>query len=193
MESKLDIAGEYYLQGVHEMASGVLLKDDSSFQFFFSYGALDRYGDGKWSIVNGQLVLNSANNLTNDFELLGSSESRGGIIIIKIEEQNPILKKHVYASLENGLPGSWMPADGNGEISFAAQEFENISLLLEFCPERITRIPVKIKGHDQFSFRMNPGIMEVIFNNFSLDIGDGQLKGRHPLLEGEQFIFRKSA
>ena len=40
--------GTYLLQGVREMASGFELKADSTFEFFFSYGALDRYGKGKW-------------------------------------------------------------------------------------------------------------------------------------------------
>lgn len=196
---KIEIVGEYYLQAAHEMASGFLLKDDSSFQFFFSYGALDRFGNGQWTIDKGRLVLDSPKSETNDFELLNSSKSKTGNIVIKIEEENQILKKHVYASLENGNPGTWMPADENGEIRFVPQGFQTISLLLEFCPERITSIQVKETGNDQFSFRMLAGIMEVNFNKFSLDIMDGQpagccaLKGRHPLLEGDQFIFRKSA
>ena len=40
--------GEYYLSGVMETASGFKLNPDSTFQFFFSYGALDRSGSGTW-------------------------------------------------------------------------------------------------------------------------------------------------
>ena len=42
-------AGEYYLRGVMETAAGFKLNEDSTFQFFFSYGALDRQGRGKWT------------------------------------------------------------------------------------------------------------------------------------------------
>jgi hypothetical protein len=36
------VTGEYYLEGVMETASVFQLNPDSSFNFFFSYGALDR-------------------------------------------------------------------------------------------------------------------------------------------------------
>ena len=49
LNAQKNITGEYYLQGVIETASGFKLNDDSTFEFFFSYGALDRYGSG-----NGQ-------------------------------------------------------------------------------------------------------------------------------------------
>ena len=45
------MAGEYSLTGVMETASGIQLNKDSTFQFYFSYGALDREGQGKWSVT----------------------------------------------------------------------------------------------------------------------------------------------
>ena len=38
------VAGEYYLNGVMETASGFRVNADSTFEFFFSQGALDRQG-----------------------------------------------------------------------------------------------------------------------------------------------------
>ena len=40
--------GEYYCESISEMASGFNIKPDSTFEFFFSYGALDRFGTGTW-------------------------------------------------------------------------------------------------------------------------------------------------
>jgi hypothetical protein len=48
------IAGEYHLQGVMETASAILLKPDHTFEIFFSYGAMDRQGSGKWALDQGQ-------------------------------------------------------------------------------------------------------------------------------------------
>jgi hypothetical protein len=42
-----------------ETASGFKINEDSSFEFYFSYGALDRYGSGKWNIKNDSIILNS--------------------------------------------------------------------------------------------------------------------------------------
>ena len=43
------LAGEYYLEGVMETGSGLLLREDGTFEWFFTYGALDLGARGKWS------------------------------------------------------------------------------------------------------------------------------------------------
>src|ERR1051325_4784902 len=53
------MAGQYSLTGVMETASGIQLNKDSTFQFYFSYGALDRYGSGKWSVQKDNIILDS--------------------------------------------------------------------------------------------------------------------------------------
>ncbi|MEO8112504.1 MAG: hypothetical protein ABI594_20815, partial [Ginsengibacter sp.] len=69
--SQNNVAGEYYVRGAGpEIASGFLLKPDSTFQFFFSYGALDREGEGKYSIHNNKVVFNSRLQPTTEFDLI---------------------------------------------------------------------------------------------------------------------------
>ena len=48
--------GHYYLNGVMEVGSELLLKPDGSFEFMLAYGALDQYGKGCWR-VEGNSVL----------------------------------------------------------------------------------------------------------------------------------------
>ena len=48
----LSPVGEYHLTGVMETASGIRINQDSTFDFYFSYGAIDREGHGKWSYRN---------------------------------------------------------------------------------------------------------------------------------------------
>jgi hypothetical protein len=56
----MNIPGEYYLTGVHEMGCGIKLNEDNTFEFFFSYGALDRHGYGNWLLNdNSEVILNS--------------------------------------------------------------------------------------------------------------------------------------
>jgi len=43
------LAGEYHLDGVMETGSGLLLRTDGSFEWFFSYGALDLGANGRWT------------------------------------------------------------------------------------------------------------------------------------------------
>src|SRR6476620_8502486 len=68
-----NITGVYNLRCVMEMASGFKLNNDSSFEFYFSYGALDRYGSGKWSMNNDNIVFTSKPSPGKDFKLAGST------------------------------------------------------------------------------------------------------------------------
>ena len=51
------LAGEYQLDGVMETGSGLLLRGDCSFEWFFSYGALDLAAKGRWKPAPGGIVL----------------------------------------------------------------------------------------------------------------------------------------
>jgi hypothetical protein len=122
-------AGEYYLRGVMETASGFKLNPDGTFQFFFIYGALDRFGAGDWTSENDHVILKSKPWSGKDFALIESSESGRGVTV-KITDTNPIFSKHVLASLKNGEAGSWQAPGEKGEIHFPAQDIEVIALVL---------------------------------------------------------------
>ena len=49
--------GHYYLQGVMETGSELLLRPDGRFQWYLSYGALDLFAEGKWSEKNNIVTL----------------------------------------------------------------------------------------------------------------------------------------
>jgi len=182
--------GEYYLQGQREMASGFLLKPGGDFQFFFSYGALDRQGSGKWEVKGDSIVLYCGRRPVSDFALVSSKKTQAKDITIIIDKANPALVRYIYCSLENGLEGTWSPMDGSGEIDLPQQKIEKICLLLEFCAERFSTITVNPE-HNEFVFRIEPTIMEVYLENFSLKVSDAGLSGRHPLMEGNEFSYKK--
>ncbi len=51
------VAGEYYLSGVMETASGFRINPDSALsEFFFSQGALDRQGKGRYRTEGSRLI-----------------------------------------------------------------------------------------------------------------------------------------
>ena len=51
------LAGEYRLDGVMETGSGLMLRPDCSFEWFFSYGALDLAAKGRWQPDGNGIVL----------------------------------------------------------------------------------------------------------------------------------------
>src|ERR1044072_7522108 len=100
--SNKSIAGEYYLNGVMETASGFKLNADSSFAFFFSQGALDRYGKGKDRIINDSILFTSDITHSYDFTLVNSSKQPGKNTIIKITDPNANILKYVFINVKSG-------------------------------------------------------------------------------------------
>ena len=50
-------AGHYYLQGVMETGSELLLTGQGTFEWYFSYGALDLAARGRWRYEGADVVL----------------------------------------------------------------------------------------------------------------------------------------
>ncbi|MFC5473943.1 hypothetical protein [Paraherbaspirillum soli] len=55
--AKQALVGHYYLQGKTELGSELLLKNDGRFQWTMSYGAEDRFAQGRWSLDKGEVAL----------------------------------------------------------------------------------------------------------------------------------------
>jgi hypothetical protein len=185
------MTGEYYLKGVTEVASGFKLNADSTFQFFFIYGALDRYGTGNWQEKDGNLVLNSRPQPSRDFALVTSKAVPGDQTSIRIIESNSMLLPYVHARFSPGNADQLVTADQKGMILLPKQVVDSITLVFEFCPERHSTFSVADTTHNYFEFRFEPWLMEVFFNNFTLQADKNGLYGKHPLMEGAQFRYNK--
>ncbi|MGC4250603.1 MAG: hypothetical protein QM605_03780 [Sphingobium sp.] len=51
--------GHYYLQGVMETGSEMLLRPDGRFQWYLVVGALDLFAEGRWEAKDGSVILTS--------------------------------------------------------------------------------------------------------------------------------------
>jgi len=187
-----NMTGEYYLRGVMETASGFKLNADSTFQFFFSQGALDRGGSGTWSVKDGTIIFKSRNRPAKDFALLESKIIPGDTITIQIKDNNQHLLRYVDCSIKTKKGVLSESTNSEGIARFAFKEPETIALLFRFCPDRYSVFAVDDKRNNYFSFRFESWIAEVFFDHFALRIEDGQLTGGHPLLEGDRFSYEKN-
>jgi hypothetical protein len=89
------VAGHYYLEGVHEVGSELLLLPDGRFQYFLAYGAYDENASGDWRVAGELIILNTSGGYTPPrFTLKQSS--------IKPEQPLTIL---VQDKTERGIPG----------------------------------------------------------------------------------------
>ncbi|KAA2238668.1 hypothetical protein F0L74_20835 [Chitinophaga agrisoli] len=188
--SAQNMAGEYYLRGVMETASGFRLNADSSFDFFFSQGALDRYGKGKYKIVNDSIQFTSVTSQDHDFTLVNSSKQPGKNTVIKITEPNQQLLKYVFVRVRSGQTIKGDFADSDGYFRYEGPHPDSIEMMFEFCPEKCTVVPVS-NDHNYFEFKFEPWLFEYFFRDFRLQLSGPQLKGGHPLLQGNAFVYNK--
>jgi hypothetical protein len=184
-------AGMYYLQGVKETASGFKLVADGTFQFFFTYGALDRYGSGTWALEDSHVILQSRPWGGRDFAPDDSRTISDNQVTLRIVGGNPLLLRHVYFSLQNGETGTWVKTNESGEAIFPLQQVNNISIVFEFCPERFTHFKIDTPQHNYYEFRFEQWLMEVFFDKFTLLVEKYALGGKHPLMKGEKYVYEK--
>ncbi|MBO9572335.1 MAG: hypothetical protein J7497_09030 [Chitinophagaceae bacterium] len=187
------VAGEYYLSGVMETASGFKLNEDSTFEFFFSQGALDRFGKGTYKITGNTIIFNSHPAPGQDFELVKSSRQPGNKTTIRIADPNKNILSYVYSRVKAGKEIKEGFADSHGDAVYEISKPDTVELMFEFCPEKIAVFPVADKTHNYFEFRFNPWLFEYFFNNFTLEIADGELHGAHPLMQEKKFVYTKQA
>ena len=184
-------AGSYSLEGVMETASGFQLNKDSSFQFFFSYGALDRYGEGKWKVKNGSILFESRPKPASDFRLIKSSAGDKEKITIVLKDMNPYLLAHVYIKIKGGNREQEVKSNQDGLVIFPLQPLDSIEVLFEFCPEKTSVLLIAEKEHHSFEIVPEPWLMEIFFHNFSLQQTANGLAGGHPLSNKMDFRYTK--
>lgn len=186
-----NITGVYNLSGVMETASGFKLNKDSTFEFYFSYGALDRYGSGTWKIRNGQVSFRSKPWPGKDFKLVKSSNIPGNDNAAVIAAKNSMLLPYVYFTFYSNGKSIEKKADTKGYVGFPVQKIDSIMLQFEFTPERKTVFRKLKPGHNNFEFVFEPWLVEVFFINFKLSYEEGSLKGGHPLLSQKVYSYTK--
>jgi hypothetical protein len=185
------VAGEYYLQDVMETASGFKLNADSTFQFFFMYGAMDRVGEGGWSVKGDSIIFNSRKKPAHDYALVKSEPGEADSIVIRISDANEMMSHYLYCIIRGGGIEQEAAFEKDGTVRFAAQPLDSITILFEFAPEKMSVFDITQKDHRFFEFRSEPWIMEIFFENFKLNYGGDHLSGTHPLLNGASFTYRK--
>ena len=184
------VPGIYYLHGIKETSSGFRLNPDGTFQFFFTYGALDRYGSGTWKLDSDTVVLQSLPWPGHDFTLAASGNVDDDLVTVKILG-NPQLVRHVFVSLDDGETGTWVKTNAHGEAGFRKRSVSSISIVFEFCPERYTKVIIENPNLNYFELRFDQWLMEVFFKNFVLKIEKYALSGKHPLMRGEKYEYER--
>ena len=190
--SSNQVAGEYYLRGVMETASGFKLNTDSSFEFFFSQGALDRFGTGKWNVKDGQIILNSRTKPPVDFVMSTSKEVPGDSITIRLVDNNTMLLHYLESSIKTATGVKYSESNREGILQFPKEQIEEITLHFVICGERVSVFKPQNKNDNYFEFKFEPWIAEVFCTDLLLKADGKNLIGSHPLLQGNKYTYEKA-
>ena len=168
------LAGHYFLQGVREVGSELLLKSDGSFEYMLAYGAADYWAKGTWRHENNSVVLNSAGRKEAPFRLLRSEAGKPGRIRVWVISKNGIGVENIRVALQ--------AADRHFEAtttSDAVAVFPDVAnaraVAFEVRVYTIKAGPFEINpSHNDFYFEINgDAIAQVLFKDERLAI-DGK-------------------
>lgn len=189
-QSPDSIPGEYHLQGVMETASAILLKPDSTFELYFSYGAMDRQGHGKWQFQNGKIVLNSRPKPERDFALVTSKTASDEFTTVKIVDSNAQILPFFETLIKTAGGEKYGKMSHEGIFQIPKTKTTGIDLFFTLAPERYTSFPVQ-SDDNYFEFRIEPWIIEIFVENLTLKPEGNGLTGEHPLLKGDAFSYER--
>ena len=180
-----NITGYYYLQGVRETAAGIHFKPNSTFEFFYSYGASDRYANGTYSISNGKLIIKGDKLPGNDLKVINSSRKGTGFSL-KVVHKNPVLTSDIICIRGEG---DVQHTDRQGRV-VAPEKPDSIQLIHPFFPDEPTviRFAEFPKEHNYFELELQPQLEQVCFLDVAIEIKDGKFSVQLPWLFGERVV-----
>jgi hypothetical protein len=185
------IEGTYRMSGGHEMVSAFQFKKDSSFQFYYIYGAVDRSAQGHFTVHGGRLFLHSDKKPGHDFTVTLEKKSGEGTSI-QISDPNKALLGNIAVVFKKGAEQDLQYSNGEGYIHSGFNDCDSISVVHTLFPDVPTLLLKKKPGDNYFVLKLNPSLAEISFRNFTMTITDEGLTGSLPwLFERETALFIK--
>jgi hypothetical protein len=189
--AQTDLPGEYQLSPLPEIAAGIQLKPDSSFEFYFIYGALDRFGKGTWTLEGNEVVLKGNAGEHPPFALLHTAPGTADGIRIRIEDKNEFLRSAIYAMVDLDTQAGFAKTNNRGEVYLQYTTADSIFLVSELFPEKIFRYRLPDNGHRELVFRFAPDALDVFLTGIRLRIEGKTLVGPIPLLKPGDYRFNR--
>lgn len=168
--SQTTVQGEYYFRRT-EMVAGFNFSADGKFQFFYSYGAVDRSATGTFSVKGDILKLKSDKEAGNDFTITSQSKQAKGYSISFKHPNKYLLKNILCVFVVNGKEQeAW--TDSNGEIHVDLAHCDTIYVQHSLYPDIATIIKDKNNTNNSFTLTLNPSLEQVSFKGIDFKIAD---------------------
>lgn len=169
MQSQTFSPGEYHLTGVREMASGFNFTPDGKFQFFLSYGGMDRSATGTYKVEGDTIKLSSDKDPGKDFDIV-SQRKEGSGYVIRIIDPNTILANNVRCIYFVNGEQLEEYTDSKGVININVQECEKIYVQHALYADIASLIKDETNPNNVFELKLRPVLEQVSFKGIDLFI-----------------------
>lgn len=172
------IEGEYYFRKT-EMVAGFKFSVDGTFQFFFSYGAVDRSAAGTFSVAGNLLKLNSYKEPGKDFTVTSQSRQGAGYSL-KFKHQHTYLTENIRCIFQTGDQRTEAVSDSKGQVQVDIPHCDSIYIQHQLYPDIVTQVKEPGNQHNHFELSLNPSLEQVSFKGIDLTIEEDGALSCHP-------------
>jgi hypothetical protein len=171
--SQTAIQGEYYFRRT-EMVAGFNFLKNGKFQFFYSYGAVDRSASGSFLVKGDTLKLKSDKEAGKDFTVTSESKQANGYSITFKHANKYLLKNILCVFIVNGKEQEAF-SDSNGEVHIDLAHCDTIYVQHSLYPDIATLVKDKKNDNNRFTLTLNPSLEQVSFKGIDFKITGGKM------------------
>lgn len=172
--SQTKIEGEYAFRKT-EMVAGFNFTAAGAFQFFFSYGAVDRTAAGTFAVEGNTIKLTSNKEAGKDFTITTQSKEASGYTINFNHANNYLLQNIRCIFLVNGKQEEAV-TNSNGELHVDFARCDTIYAQHLLYPDIFTLVKDATNENNKFTLALNPSLEQLSFKGIDLTIeSDGSL------------------
>lgn len=166
--------GSYHLTGIMETASGFELYPDGNFDFYYSYGAIDRHGYGTWKQEGDTILLHSDYSDKQGFAIAESHEAEHPFLLVTLQQPDPFFSQYMRVFAINGDLTEEKTADSHGRIKFDQQSAEKLMVMNDLFPDNIVTLVPENSRANHIVLSFNQDLALVHFSALHCPIaGDG--------------------
>jgi hypothetical protein len=168
--AQITVEGKYYFSR-QEMVAGFNFSANGKFEFFYSYGAVDRYATGTFSVEGDTLKLKSDKIAGNDFTITNQSKLPGGYKLV-FEHPNQLLVNNILCIfMKNGIVHREF-TNNKGEVQVKLNDCDTIYVQHGLYPDILTLIKDAGNTNNRFTLSLNPSLEQVSFKGIDFKIVD---------------------
>ena len=164
------ITGEYMFNR-QEMVAGFKFSEDGKFDFFFSYGAVDRTATGTFTVEGKTIKLKSDKVAGKDFNVKSQSKSGTGYSI-KFEDADPVFLNGIDCTFFiNGEKHDEF-TNQKGIITVPYPHCDSIFVFHTLFPDIAVCIKDEKNENNNFTCTLNSSLAQVSFKGIDFMIDD---------------------